>query len=55
MQYLLLGLVLAIIIAWVVAWMTLTGGDDGVADVELIDIGDRFDLPATTGPRGTPS
>ena len=40
MQYLLLGLVLAIIFASVAAWMKITGGDDGVADAELLDISD---------------
>ncbi|MBI4900528.1 MAG: hypothetical protein HY829_08635 [Actinobacteria bacterium] len=41
MQYLLLTLVLAIIItASVVAWMRMTGGDDGVAEAELLDISD---------------
>lgn len=41
----LLVLVLAIITASVAAWMKITGGDDGVADAELIDFGD-FDTPA---------
>jgi hypothetical protein len=39
-QYVLLALVLAIIITSVVAWMRIAGGDDGVADAELLDIDD---------------
>lgn len=46
MQYVLLVLVLAIISASMFAWMRMTGGDDGVADAELIDISDSFAVPA---------
>ena len=46
MQYVLLVLVLAIIATSIYAWMKMTGGDDGVADAELVDISDAFDLPA---------
>jgi hypothetical membrane protein len=42
-QYLMLGLVLAIITASVAAWMKMTGGDDGVAEAELIDFSE-FDV-----------
>jgi hypothetical protein len=45
-QYVLLGLVLAIITASVAAWMRVTGGDDGVADADLIDVSDLDVLPA---------
>lgn len=38
MQYLLLALVLIIIVT-VVAWLRMTGGDEGVADAELLDAG----------------
>jgi len=44
-QYVLLGLVLAIITASVAAWMRVTGGDDGVADADLIDVSDLDVLP----------
>ncbi len=47
MQYLLLGLVLAIIVTSVVAWMKMMGGDDGVADAELVDISDLGVVPAS--------
>ena len=45
MQYVLLGLVLAIITSSVAAWMKMTGGDDGVAEAELVDFGDFDVLP----------
>lgn len=45
MQYVLLGLVLAIITASVAAWMKVAGGDDGVAEAELVDFGDFDVLP----------
>ena len=45
MQYVLLVLVLAIIASTMFAWMRMTGGDDGVADAELIDISDPFAVP----------
>jgi len=45
-QYVLLVLVLAIIATSMFAWMRMTGGDDGVADAELIDISDPFAVPA---------
>jgi hypothetical protein len=44
-QYLVVGLVLAIITASVAAWMRMTGGDDGVADAELVDFGDVDVVP----------
>jgi hypothetical protein len=44
-QYVLLGLVIAIITASVAAWMKMTGGDDGVAEAELVDFGDFDMLP----------
>ncbi len=47
MQYLLLGLVLAIIASSVAAWLKMTGGDDGVADAELVDISDLDEVPAS--------
>ena len=45
MQYLLLALVLAIITASLAAWMKMTGGDDGVADADLIDLSEFDVLP----------
>jgi hypothetical protein len=45
-QYVLLVLVLAIIASSMFAWMRMTGGDDGVADAELFDLSDPFDVPA---------
>ncbi len=44
MAYLLVGLVLAIITASVAAWMKVTGGDEGAAEAELVDV-DEFDVP----------
>lgn len=51
MQYVLLALVLAIITTSVAAWMKMTGGDDGVAEAELVDFSE-FDLPPE--PRNAP-
>lgn len=45
MQYVLLGLVVAIITASVAAWMKVTGGDEGVAEAELVDFGEFDVLP----------
>jgi hypothetical protein len=44
-QYVLLALVIAIITASVAAWMKMTGGDDGVAEAELVDFGEFDVLP----------
>jgi hypothetical protein len=49
-QYLLLGLVLAILTTSAFAWMRMTGGDDGVADAELVDIFDPLDVDAPRDP-----
>jgi hypothetical protein len=46
-QYVLLALVLAIITSSVAAWMKVTGGDDGVADAELIDFSDLDVVPVS--------
>ena len=47
MQYVLLGLVLAIITSAIAAWMKMTGGNDGVADAELVDISDLDEAPTS--------
>jgi hypothetical protein len=48
-QYLVLALVLAIIVSSVVAWMRITGGDEGVADAELLDVSFHEEAPNVEG------
>lgn len=46
MQYVLPGMVLVTICVAVAAWMKAAGGDDGVAEAELLDVTRAADMPA---------
>jgi hypothetical protein len=48
-QYVLPGLVLLTICVAVAAWMKAAGGDDGVAEAELLDVTRSGDVPAHFG------
>lgn len=45
MEFLLPGMVLAVVIASVVAWLRIAGGDEGVAESELVDVTEPGKVP----------
>ncbi len=49
MQYVLPGLVLVLICVAVAAWMKAAGGDEGIAQAELVDVLRAGDVPAHFG------